>query len=76
METTSQHFTPPINQRTNSLFRTRAVSQDRDERTDLLPIGKNTVTAPKSFRKSTRLGELFHGGLDKMPEPAKGHVIL
>jgi len=28
----NQHFTPPINQRTNSLFRTRAMSQDKDER--------------------------------------------
>lgn len=47
--------------RTNYLFRTRAMSQDREERVEqtdlLLPLPKNTVTAPKTFRKISRLAE-------------------
>lgn len=41
-------------QRTNSLFRTRAVSHDLEERPDFNATSKNTVTAPKSFRKISR----------------------
>lgn len=46
------------NLRTNSLFRTRAISQDREERKTFNPeeMHKNTVTAPKSYRKMSRLG--------------------
>jgi serine/threonine protein kinase len=48
------------NLRTNSLFRTRAISQDREERktynNNPEDITKNTVTAPKSYRKMSRLG--------------------
>ena len=44
--------------RTNNMFRTRAISQDRDDRTATTrhEISKNTVTAPKTYRKVSRLG--------------------
>lgn len=50
-----------MNQRTNYLFKTRAMSQDREDRNECnLPIAKNTVTAPKPFRKISNLGETTH----------------
>ena len=60
------------NLRTNSLFRTRAISQDRQERkiSTNEEIIKTTVTAPKSYRKMSRLGE--YNALDKkFEQPAK-----
>ncbi len=45
------------NMRTNNLFRTRAISQERGDRINdegsFMP--KNTVTAPKTFRKISRV---------------------
>ena len=48
--------------RTNDLFKNRAISQDRDERStdNRHAISKNTVTAPKTYRKISRLNE-FNG---------------
>lgn len=50
--------------RTNYLFRTRAMSHDKQDRPDFNAIGKNTVTAPKPFRKISRMGD--YNGLEKI----------
>jgi hypothetical protein len=56
-----QKSTVSVNQRTNYLFKTRAMSQDRDDRNECnLPNAKNTVTAPKPFRKISNLAETNH----------------
>lgn len=63
--------------RSNNLFRTRAISQDRQDRFERedfkadnsSEITKNTVTAPKSFRKMSRLAD--YNAVDKKAEPHK-----
>lgn len=65
-ESTATDSNNVTTQRTNYLFRTRAMSHDREDRPDLNPIGKNTVTAPKPFRKVSRMGE--YNGLEKIGE--------
>lgn len=67
----TQRSTVSINQRTNYLFKTRAMSQDREERNDCnLPNAKNTVTAPKPFRKISNLGDTNY--VQKLPEVTNG----
>jgi hypothetical protein len=46
------------NLRTNSLFRTRAVSQEKEDRLGATnsQLSKNTVTAPKTYRKMNLFG--------------------
>lgn len=56
------------NLRTNSLFKTRAVSQDKQDRfaSTNSQMTKNIVTAPKNYRKTNIFGDYNH--LQKISE--------
>lgn len=65
-ETTTTDSNNLTNLRTNYLFRTRAMSHDREDRPEPDAFGKNTVTAPKPFRRVSRMGD--YNALEKVSE--------